>query len=344
MSIDPVLVNSVTEGSLTSTVTDKSESTTYAVQIDSIVPNDTKDENTISEKSGSFDQGTGAFGNDHLGDKTVSKPLSKRKNESQNSCELPEPKRLRQGTSSLESIEPNVALTLDIDTMAHDFDVIEPVSLSDASNVESCENVAKTHEAGKDEIKTMLQTKDYKMVEIWSSTSTLRIKFENGLTYESNLARDLAPAELQEVSNLLEKMTVDEFRCYTSQAFSFKNKKLAKAGNKRQKPIFSSAAAKLNNFKALEFGDIRDKCNVKSYGWDDGGDCIQFTWKTKEDEVTKKVIVTKYMVIRISLPIYALEYQMKLTSEISSADLRNLLKFVDQKGKKDWLDSMKHTS
>lgn len=42
------------------------------------------------------------------------------------------------------------------------------------------------------------------------------------------------------------------------------------------------------------------------------------------------------MVIRINLPLFGLEYEIKPTDEVTSVAMMNLLKFVNQIGKEEW--------
>lgn len=67
-------------------------------------------------------------------------------------------------------------------------------------------------------------------------------------------------------------------------------------------------------------------------------DCIEFTLESK------RVVITIFMSIEISLPTFGLEYEIKLTKHISSDELINLLRFVDESGKEQWEDLAKQCS
>ncbi|XP_055300805.1 sentrin-specific protease 1-like isoform X2 [Sitodiplosis mosellana] len=329
MNIDSELINSVAFASLTTNFTDQSKSTVYVYPMDSNAHNETGDENT-----------------------TISaEPASKRKNESLDEIhEVSEPKRHRQETPSVELIDPNVA---QFDTMEHDVGmIVQSVSPIDEWKVKNYELLSEhqfttDREQNVDRIKFILQTMDNKSVEVCVSRNMiLRINLDNRLSYQSRFTCELASAVLQALLNQLQTMTMAEFRFHMSQAFSSENRKLAKPGSTRQKPIFTNDA-KLENVEVLmkakfnlceqleaEFNSIVHT-KVKD-------DCIHFIWEPKE--VSKRVVITKKIVIRISLPVFNLEYQIKLTDKISPTDLRNLLKFVDQSGEEEWRDFSKSAS
>ena len=99
--------------------------------------------------------------------------------------------------------------------------------------------------------------------------------------------------------------------------------------------------AKLKNYEDLKKQrfEICSKLYSNNLGCPCNDDCIEFTLKP-----SKKVVITNKMVIQISLPIYGLEYETKITNEISSDELRNLLRFVDESGKEKWEDLAKRCS